>query len=117
MTLRTDRVASVLKEEIGEYLTRECRDGSYGLITVTDVMVTPDLRLAKVYVSVLGNEEVRVKAMKMLQERAPGLRGILGTHLRLKYAPELHFYLDETLDRVQKIEQILKKIHDNGQSS
>jgi ribosome-binding factor A len=117
MTLRTDRVASLLKEEVGAYLTRECRDGSYGLITVTEVVMTPDLRMAKVYVSILGSADVKALAMKMLKERSPELRSYIGGHMRLKFTPELHFYIDETLDRVEKIEQILKKINKDGPSS
>ncbi|HUN65467.1 MAG TPA: 30S ribosome-binding factor RbfA [Bacteroidota bacterium] len=117
MTMRTDRVASVLKEEVGEYLTRECRDGSYGLITVTDVQISPDLRIAKIYVSILGNAEVKARAMKFLQDRSPELRSQIGAHVRIKFTPELHFFLDETLDRVEKIEQILRKIHRDGPSA
>ena len=69
MSIRTERVASVIKEQIGAILIHEYNDPSYGFITVTDVKMTPDLRIAKVYFSVFANEDVQERAMKMLEHR------------------------------------------------
>jgi ribosome-binding factor A len=111
MTLRTDRVSSLLKEEIGAFFSREFRDSSTGLITVTDVHMSPDLKLAKIYVSVFGTSEVKQKTMEALEERKSEIRSFLGSHVRMKFTPSIAFYLDETLDRVEHIEQLLRKIH------
>ena len=111
MSVRTEKVASLIKEEIGVLLTREFNDNSYGLITVTDVHMTADLRVAKVYVSILGNPEVRDRTLKLLDERKPGIRHVVGSHIRLKFTPEIHFYLDDTMDRVVRIENLIKQIH------
>lgn len=112
MTLRTDKVASLIKEEIGSYILREYRGSEYGLITVTDVIVTPDIRIAKVYVSIMGPENLKEATFRMLEEKKGELRGVIGTHLHLKFTPAIQLYLDETLDRVERIDKILKQIHD-----
>ena len=114
MSLRTERVASLIKEEVGTYCIREFRDPVYGFITVTDVHVTPDLRIAKIYVSVMGSPEVKAVTMHMLEDHKGEVRSFIGSHLHLKFTPSIQFYLDETMDRVQKIEQLLKQIHKDG---
>ena len=116
MSLRTDRVASLIKEEVGTYLAREYRDPSLGFITVTDVQVTPDLRIAKIYVSVMGSAEIRAMTMRMLEDHKGEIRSFIGSHLRLKFTPVIQFYLDETMDRVEKIEQLIRKIHGDDEA-
>ncbi len=111
MTLRTDRVASLIREEIGGYISREFRDPAYGLITVTEVIVTPDLRIAKVYVSIMGSPEVRAATMKMLEEHKGEIRSFVGSQVRVKFTPSIHFYVDETMDRVEKINNLIRQIH------
>jgi ribosome-binding factor A len=111
MSLRTDRVASVIKEEVGTLLSREYSDPAYGLITVTDVHVSPDIRIAKIYVSIMGTEEVRALTLRMLEERKGEIRSFIGSHLRLKFTPSIQLYLDETMERVDRLEQLLRKIH------
>lgn len=111
MSLRTDRVASVIKEEVGSYIAREYRDPAYGFITITDVSVSPDIRIAKIYVSIMGSPEVKAVTMRMLEERKGEIRSFIGSHLRLKFTPAIHFFIDETLDRVERINDIIKQIH------
>lgn len=111
MSLRTERVASLIKEEVGMLITREFRDPSYGFITVTEVHMTPDLRIAKIYVSIMGNSEVKDRTMAMLEERKGEVRGMIGSTVRLKFTPSVQFYIDETLDRVEKINNLIKQIH------
>ena len=113
MSMRMERVASVIREEIGMLLLREINDPAYGFITVTEVHVTPDLKLAKIYVSIFGNEEVKQRTMKMLEGKIPHVRAILGSHLRMKFTPSVQFYLDETMEKVDRLEKIIKKIHEN----
>jgi ribosome-binding factor A len=111
MSIRTERVASLLKEEIGAILVRDYSDPAYGFITVTDVSVTTDLKIAKVSFSVFGAPAVQTKAMKMLEHEKQHIRGIVASHLRLKFTPALQFYLDDTLNHVDRINLLLKKIH------
>lgn len=113
MSLRTERVASLIKKEVGELCAKEFRDSQLGFITITDVHVSADLRTAKIYVSILGNHDVKERTMAMLEEKKAFIRVFLGSHVRLKFTPSLQFYLDETLDRVDRIEQLIKQIHRN----
>ena len=111
MSIRSERVASLIKEEIGAILIREYRDRT-GFTTVTDVKMTPDLKIARVSFSVFGDDEVRKKTMAMLDEDRPHFRQLVGAHLHMKFTPALQFYLDDTLDHVDRINSLLKKIHD-----
>ena len=98
MSLRMEKVASVIKEEIGMLFLRELNNPSLGFITVTEVHMTPDLKLAKVYVSILGNEDIKQKTLDYLEEQKPHVRQIVGSHVRLKFTPSVQFYLDETME-------------------
>lgn len=115
MSIRTERVASLLKEELGAILVRDYNDPSYGLITVTEVVVTGDLRIAKVYFSVLGNADVQKKTMAMLERERSHLRGMLGSKLRLRLVPELLFFQDTTMERVYRINTLINEIHKNDE--
>lgn len=112
MSLRTDKVASLIKEEIGSFITREYRDPAYGLITVTEVIVTPDIRIAKIYISIMGSEKIKDATFRMLEDNKSQLRSVIGSHLSLKFTPAIQLYMDETLDRVEKIDKLLKQIHE-----
>jgi ribosome-binding factor A len=113
MSIRTERVASTIKEEIGSILIREYSDKSYGFITVTDVNVTADLKIAKIYFSIFGDPAVQERTMAMLENEKQHIRGLVASHLRLKFMPALQFYHDNTLDRVDRINHLIKKIHDD----
>lgn len=113
MSIRTERVASLLKEEIGALLAREYRDPSYGFLTVTEVRVSADLKTAKVAVSVLGTPDAKIRAMASLQEQRPQIQRQIAAHLRMKFTPVLHFHLDETMERADRINVLLKRIHDD----
>jgi ribosome-binding factor A len=112
MSIRTERVASLIREEVGAILIREFSGGTHGFTTVTEVRMTPDLKIAKVYFSVFGDAAVKKKTMAMLEGVRAHIRQLVGSHLRMKFTPALHFYLDDTLDQVDRINSLLKKIHD-----
>ena len=107
MTLRTDRVSSLIKEELGSMFTREYRDK--GFITITDVQMTPDLKIAKIYVSVFGSEKVKKDTLDMLEEQKHHIRGYLGHHVSLKFTPTVQFYLDDTMEKVERINRLLRE--------
>ncbi len=111
MSIRTERVASLLKEELGAVLVRDYSDPSYGFITITDVRVTGDLRIAKVYFSIMGDAEIQKKTMAMLERERSHLRGMIGSKLRLRFVPDLHFYQDTTMERVHRINTLINEIH------
>jgi ribosome-binding factor A len=111
MSVRTNRVATLVKECIGEALTREVDSSGYGILTVTDVFVTADLRLAKVYISHYRSNKTNEEVMSFFDSHLKQLRMKVGRELSLKFTPELKFYIDETLERVQRLEEIFKQIH------
>ena len=111
MSLRTDRVASLVKDEAGMYISRELNDSATGFVTVMEVHMSPDLKIAKIYVSVMGAPEIKERAMERLEEIKGELRTHIGHALRLKYTPSIQFYLDETMDRVDKINRLIAQIH------
>ncbi len=117
MSIRTEKVASLLKEEIGAILQREYNRPSLGLTTVVDVRVTPDLRIAKVYLSIYGAEALRKKTMDFLEKEKPEIRSLLARRIRIRFMPALEFYRDDTLDKVDRINEILKKIHEERDDS
>ncbi len=112
MSIRTERVASVIKERIGAILIHDYNDPAYGFITVTDVTMTPDLKIAKVYFSIFGSEEIQGRAMKMLEAEKHHIRGLVASHVQLKFAPALQFYLDHTLEEADRINRLINKIHE-----
>jgi ribosome-binding factor A len=117
MSIRMARVASLIKEEIGAILIREYSAPSYGFTTVTDVKVTADLRIARVYFSVMGTPEVQRKTMEMLESEKGHFRGIVGSHLHMRFVPELQFFHDTTMDRVDRINTLLREIHKKDDES
>ncbi|MGE5314551.1 MAG: 30S ribosome-binding factor RbfA [Acidobacteriota bacterium] len=111
MALRLEKVASLLRHELGSIVSRASADAGLGFTTVTEVRMTPDLRLAKVYVSIFGSDEVREKTLKHLESQKKEIRMQMASRVSMKYLPALQFYHDATLDRVQHLEELIKKIH------
>lgn len=111
MSVRMEKVASLIKHEVSTIIQRNFSDPGYGFITVTDVKVSADLKIAKVYVSVLGNAQIKEKTLHMLESNKGEIRMLMGSHIRLKFTPSLQFYIDDTLDRVETINNLIKQIH------
>ncbi|MBN1464259.1 30S ribosome-binding factor RbfA [candidate division KSB1 bacterium] len=107
---RSDRVAAFIRQEVGSMLVRQIKDPALALITVTKTRVTDDLRHAKIYYSVYGDEQKKDAAAKAL-ERAKGfMRTELGHRLTLRFVPEITFVFDDTTEYADHIEHLLKKI-------
>ena len=113
MSVRSEKVGSLIKEELGSLFQRNFSMADFGFLTVTDVLMSPDLKVAKVYVSIFGDEDRKKKSFAKLEAQKPSIRTMLGHAVRLRFTPEIIFYLDETLDRAMKLENIFHKIHEN----
>ncbi|OGU18643.1 MAG: ribosome-binding factor A [Ignavibacteria bacterium GWA2_55_25] len=111
MSVRTEKVSSLVKERISEIFQHHFRMEEYGLMTVTEVRMTPDLKIAKVYVSVFGDAERKRKTLALLEVEKAFIRTELGRNLHLKFTPSIMVYLDESLDHAMHIESLLHKIH------
>ena len=104
---RPDRVAEEIRQEIGQLLTREVQDPGVGFITITRVKVSPDLQLARVYYTQIGDDKARKNTVKALARVTPFLRRQIGSRLRLRRVPELVFHFDESVENQERIERIL----------
>jgi len=108
--LRPSRVAEEIKKEVSTFIPREIKDPRVGFITVTGVEVTNDLRHAKIFVSVLGGREEEDLTLAALN-RAKGLvRSEIGKRIRLRFAPEITFVIDQSLDRGERIRELLSQV-------
>ncbi len=114
MSIRSERVASLLKEELGvPARTRVRRGGArvhHGHRGAADRRTSGS---AKIFVSVFGAPELRQRTMAFLEAETPHIRSLLAGRMRLRFMPALQFVLDDTLDRVDRINTLIKKIHDD----
>ena len=109
---RSDRVAEAIREEVASFLAEGVKDPRVtALVTVTGVDVTRDLRHAKVFVSILGEESQRASTLDGLASVQGHLRSRLARALRLRVAPEVHFVQDESVAHAARIESLLAQIH------
>lgn len=104
---RPERVAEQIRQTIGELLAREVKDPGVGFVTVTRVTVSPDLQVARVYYTHMGDENARATTHKALERALPFLRRQVGQRIRLRRVPELSVHFDESIENQARIEQIL----------
>jgi len=109
-TRRQRQVAELLHEEISILIQRRARDPRMGFVTVTGVEMTPDLRVAHVYVSVLGSDDDVRQSLQSLRHAAGFFRRELGASLSLRYLPELNFRSDDSLARGLRVDQLLDSL-------
>ena len=112
MSRRTSRVNDLLREEITTLLLREVKDprASQGLVTITEVQVSPDLRHATVYVSHLGDETERASVMKGLEHSAHFLHKELTRRLTMRHVPELIFRFDPSIERGARLASLINQV-------
>jgi ribosome-binding factor A len=107
---RSQRVADLVRAELSLLVLTEAHDPDLHRVTITDVEMPSDLKSARVFFSCLGGEEEREKAADALRRAAGYLRREIGQRCRLRYAPELHFVSDRTLERGARIEELLHQV-------
>ena len=111
---RIDRIEEQLRIELSEIIEREIQDPRIGLTTVTAVKVSPDLRHARIFVTVLGDDAQRKKALEGLRSAASFVRRSLSKRLHhMRRIPELSFDYDEAVEKGMRIEQLLDQIKQN----
>jgi len=111
-TRRQRQVAELIHEEISLLIQRRARDPRLKLVTVTGVEVSSDLRLAHVYVSVLGDDDEVKHALASLRHAAGFFRHELAASLSLRYLPEVNFRLDDSVQRGLRVDQLLDALSD-----
>jgi len=107
---RMRRVDEAIRQVIGDAVQGELKDPRVGFVTVTDVRTSADLRHARVYVSVLGDEAQREATMAGLRSAHGFLQGKVATELHLKRTPTLELYYDDTTDRALRVDALIEEI-------
>ncbi|NIA18849.1 MAG: 30S ribosome-binding factor RbfA [Xanthomonadaceae bacterium] len=111
--MRCRRVADSLRKEISSMLLlQEVKDPRISFVTIIDVAVSPDMRIAEVYYTVHGSDDEKQETLSGLQSSAGFIRRVLGKRLHLKRIPELKFRYDETLDQGFHIDKLLAELDD-----
>lgn len=113
MSVRQQRVQEQLLHELSDILHKELRDPRLGFVTFTAAEISRDLRHAKVYVSVLGDEEAQRQCLKALNGAAGLLRGEFARRTHLRLAPELEFRIDHGIERGLQIAELLRSVEDD----
>ena len=107
---RPSRVGEQIREDLTELLARQVHDPGIGFLTITRVQVTSDLQIARVYYTTLGDAQARKQTSRALERAKPFLRRQLGSRLRLRRIPELQFFFDENIERLDRVERILQDL-------
>ena len=107
---RPSRIGDQLRAELSDLIARQVHDPGIGFLTFTYVKVTPDLQIARVYYTTLGDDKAKRETKRALERATPFLRRQIGSRLRLKRVPQIEFFFDESIARGDRIEQILQEI-------
>ena len=110
MSQRMDRVDELLRQEIGAIISRDLSDPRLGFATITDVETSPDLRHARVWVSVIGQPDERKATLAVLGRATAFMRRELGKRLSLKRIPDLHMQLDDSAERGTRVLRLLNEL-------
>lgn len=111
MKIRPERVARLMRREVAEILARRLRDPRLGgMVSVTDVEVSPDLSAARVYVSVLESGEARARVFAALESAVGFVRRELAPRLGLREVPEIRFVADDSIERGARVEELLRRL-------
>ena len=111
MGTRPERVQEAIRQEISLIVQSEIKDPRLGFLTITGVELTPDLRFARVYFSVLGERKNKVLALMGLKSAKGYIKGRLADKIKLRFMPEIEFKIDESYERSKTVDDILDKWH------
>ncbi|MDB6131550.1 MAG: ribosome-binding factor [Verrucomicrobiales bacterium] len=110
MSLRMERVQELLKRELGEVIRREIPVDEGGLISVNNVHVSSDLHTANVFVGILGDDEQKKKSVALLEKNRKRFQGLIAKAVVLKYTPQLRFIHDESIEKGNRVLEILEEL-------
>lgn len=110
MTRRVERVQEFLKTELSQIIQHELKDPRIGFVSITDVEATDDLRHARVFVSVLGDDDAKAQTMAGLQSAQGFIRGEIAKRMRTRYTPEIAFKLDQSIERGTRLMSLIRDV-------
>jgi ribosome-binding factor A len=113
---RKDRVGDLLKREIAQIIQSQLKDPGLGFVTVTGAKLSADLKQARIFYSVLGDEDSRKKSASALKRASGFIQNEIGRKLKLKYTPEILFQFDESVEYGAHIEELIEEIHQTEES-
>ncbi|MEO0085817.1 MAG: 30S ribosome-binding factor RbfA [candidate division WOR-3 bacterium] len=110
MQYRDRRVADAIRDIVAEIICNQLSDPKLGFVTITRCRITRDLRIARVFVSIMGNEQQQAESLKHLERARGHIRHLVGQRLKLRYLPEISFALDDVLAQEQRIGELLNEV-------
>jgi len=113
MSIRAEKVSSVMKRVLAEPINAIASEYKAGLVTITSVRLSEDLQIAKIFISIFGDKISPGKFLAILEDKKGSLRTQVGREIRLRYTPDLRFFLDDTLDKMDKIQELLDSVKQN----
>lgn len=113
---RSQRVGDLVREEVADIIMCRLKDPRIGFVTVTGVDMSDDLKMARIFVSILKPED-RVQTIEILNDAKPFIRSALGKRLKMKFTPSVEFKLDTSIEYGSRIDSLLKKIKTEDESS
>lgn len=111
MSIRTERVAEEIKHKLNSAMSKDLMELGIGLVTISNVIMTTDLQIAKIYITLLGNKEPVDKCLEKINNRKKHIRYLLAKQLALKYIPDLLFFYDDSLDYADRINKLLNEVN------
>jgi ribosome-binding factor A len=111
MAFRVEKVSEEIKHKLNGAMSKDLMELNLGLVTISKVIMSPDLKLAKVYVSFLGNKEPAAKCVDRLNFRKAHIRFLLAKQIKVKYIPDLTFYHDDTIEYADRINKLINDLH------
>jgi len=111
--MRSERVGDELRSVLANIFIAGLHIPEAGLITVTRVKVSDDIKIAKIYISFLKNKISSKKSLQLIIDKRKTIRHFVSGKINVKYIPELRFYYDDTFENAEKIDKLINKIHNN----
>lgn len=115
--LRIEKLQELIKQEVGKMLLMDIKDSRIGFVTVTGVEMTGDLREAKIYVSIMGNDDQIKSSLEGLNSALGYIRREIGRRIKIRFTPEISFALDKSLDYSEHIQKLLLKVQAEERSN
>jgi ribosome-binding factor A len=110
MGIRSERVEGQLRKEISKILLEDLKDPRIGFVTITRIELTGDLRYARIYFSILGDDKAKEESLKGIKSSIGFIRKLIAERIKLRYVPELYFKLDNSLEYSINLEKTFERI-------
>ena len=117
MGIRAERVEGQLKKEISKILLEDLKDPRIGFVTITRIELTGDIRYARIYFSILGDDKAKEESLKGIKSAVGFIRKLIAERIKLRYVPELYFKLDNSLEYSINLEKTFERIKNEHKES